>query len=66
MSPKMGDEESEDVLKVIDNTNEKLKFSGYNFLKGHHIIKAGITHYLKRKCASRERDERIFLMEEEA
>ena len=52
MIPKLVDKETEDVVQVLDNANDRLKFSGYNFSERHHIIESGITNYQKRKPAS--------------
>ena len=51
---------------VLNNANNRLKFSGYNFPERHHIIEAGITNYRKRKQASKVKGQRMFLTEEEA
>ena len=66
MSLKLVEKETEDVVKVLDNANNCLKFSGYNFPERHHIIEAGITNYQKRKQASKVKGQRMFLTEEEA
>merc|ERR1711954_597616 len=47
MSPKLVEKETEDVVKVLDNANDPLMFSGYNCTERHHIIEAGITNYQK-------------------
>ena len=66
MTPKLLEKETEDVVKVLDNANNCLRFSGYNFHEGHHIIEAGINNYNKRKHASKVKGQRMFLTEEEA
>ena len=48
MTPKLVEKETEDVVKVLDNANEHLKFSAYKFTGRHQIIEAGITNYQKR------------------
>ena len=54
------------VQVIIDNANDKMKFSGYKFSERHHIIESGIANYQNRKQAFKERDERMFQTEEEA
>ena len=49
MSPKLVEEETEELVRVIDNTNNRLKYSGYNFSERLHNIKSGIPNYRKRK-----------------
>merc|ERR1711954_36623 len=66
MSQKLVEKETEDVVKVLNNPNNRLKFSGYNFPERHHIIEDGITNYRKRKQASKVKGQRMFLTEEEA
>ena len=66
MSPKLVEKETEDVVVVLNNANNRLKFSGYNFPERHKVIEAGITNYRKRKLASKEKGQRMFLTEEEA
>ena len=66
ISPKLVEKETEDVVKALNNANNRLKFSGYNFPERHHIIEAGITNYKKRKQASKVKGQRMFLTEEEA
>ena len=46
-TPKLVEKATEDVVKVLDNDNDCLKFSGYNFTERHQIIEAGITNYKK-------------------
>ena len=43
MSPKLVEKETNEVVKVLDNANNKLKFSGYKFLERNHIIESGIA-----------------------
>merc|ERR1711954_351615 len=66
MSPRLVEEETEDLVRVIDNANTRLKYSGYNFSERLHIIKSGIYNYRKRKENSRGKKERMFQTEEEA
>ena len=58
MSPKLVEKETEDVVVVLNNANNRLKFSGYNFPERHKVIEAGITNYRKRKQTSRDKSER--------
>ena len=60
MSPKLVEEETEELVRVIDNTNNRLKYSGYNFSERLHIIESGILNYRKRKRTSKEKEERMF------
>ena len=41
--------ETYEVVKVLDNANNKLKLSGYKVPERHHIIESGISFYMKRK-----------------
>merc|ERR1711954_42201 len=66
MSPKLVEKETEDVVVVLNNANNRLKFSGYSFPERHKVIEAGITNYRKRKLASKVKGQRMFLTEEEA
>ena len=66
MSSKLVEKETSKVVKVINNANNKLKFSGYNFSERHHIIESGIAFYMKRKQTAKENGERMFQTEEEA
>merc|ERR1712081_132706 len=66
MSPKLVEKETEDVVVVLNNTNNRLNFSGYSFPERHKVIEAGITNYRKRKLASKVKGQRMFLTEEEA
>ena len=66
MTPKLVEKQTEDVVQVLDNANDRLKFSGYNFSKRCHIIESGITNYQKRKQASKVKGQRIFPTKEEA
>ena len=58
--------ETEELVRVIDKDNNRLKYSGYNFSERLHIIESGISNYRKRIEASRENGERMFQTEEEA
>ena len=66
MTPRLVERETEELVRVLDNANYRLKYSGYNFCERLHIIESGITNYRKRKGASRENGERMFQTEEEA
>ena len=55
ISPKLVDKETDEIVKVLDNANNKLKLSGYKFTERHHIIESGIAFYNKRKQTGRER-----------
>ena len=66
MSPKLVNKECEELIRVLDNANNRLKYSGYNYFERLHIIESGITNYRKRKRASREKKEGMFQTEEEA
>ena len=39
MSPKLVNKEYEELIRVLDNTNNRLKYSGYNYFERLHIIK---------------------------
>ena len=62
MTPKLVDKETEDVVKVLDNANDCLKFLGYNFSEKHFIIESGITNYQKRKQDFKVKGQRISLL----
>ena len=66
MSPKLVKEECKELIRVLDNANNRLKYSGYNYFERLHIIESGITNYRKGKRASMEKRERMFQTEEEA
>merc|ERR1711954_99119 len=66
MTLRLVERETEELVRVLDNANYQLKYSGYNFCERLHIIEAGITNYKKRKQASRENGERMFQTEVEA
>ena len=66
MSPKLEDKETDEVVKVLDNANNKLKLSGYKFSERHHIIESGISFYMKRKQTAKENGEKMFQTKEEA
>ena len=58
--------ECKELVRVLDNANNRLKYSGYNYYERLHIIEAGITNYKKRRRASKEKKERMFQTEGEA
>ena len=60
ISPKLVDKETEEIVKVLDNANNKLKLSGYKFKERHNIIESEISFYMKRKQAAKENGERMF------
>ena len=60
MSPKLVEKETEELVRVLDNANTRLKYSGYNFSERLHIIESGISNYWKRKQNSRNKRERMF------
>merc|ERR1712081_102909 len=66
MSPKLVIKECKELARVLDNANNRLKYSGYNYYERLHIIEAGITNYKKRRRASKEKKERMFQTEGEA
>merc|ERR1711954_64866 len=66
MSPKLVINESKELIRVLDNANNRLKYSGYNYYERLHIIEAGITNYKKRRRASKLKKERMFQTEGEA
>ena len=66
MTPRLVEEETEELVGVLDNANTRLKYSGYNFSERLHIIESGISNYWKRKRNSKEKKERMFQTEEEA
>ena len=66
MTPRLVEEETEEMVRVIDNANTRLKYSGYNFSERLHIIESGISNYRKRKQNSSDERERMFQTEEEA
>merc|ERR1711954_616245 len=66
MSPKLVINESKELIRVLDNANNRLKYSGYNYYERLHIIEAGITNYKKRRRASKQKKERMFQTEGEA
>merc|ERR1711954_634915 len=55
MSPRLVKEECKELVRVLDNANNRLKYSGYNYFERLHIIELGITNYRKRKRASMEK-----------
>merc|ERR1711954_616812 len=66
MSPKLVIKESKELIRVLDNANNRLKYSGYDYYERLHIIDAGITNYKKRRRASKQKKERMFQTEGEA
>ena len=66
MTRELVEEETGELVRVIDNANSRLKYSGYNFSERLNIIESGISNYWKRKQNSRDRSERMFLTKEEA
>ena len=66
MTPKLVEEETGELVRVLDKANSRLKYSGYNFSERLNIIESGISNYWKRKRNSRDRSERMVQTEEEA
>ena len=49
MSPKLVVKETEELVRVINNANNRLKYSGYNFSERLHIIESRIPDYRKKE-----------------